>query len=89
MMGPDQILDAANRAYHDRRLDDWRAWHSLLYVMGLLAVDSKLVAITELEQQARERLALRRLRRTEQDDVQFDYEREAESRGVTIRELLR
>ena len=68
MMTADEILEAANRAYHERRMDDWRAWHSLLSLMGLMPDGcGKLIAVTEVEQQARERLAGRLVDPDQQD----------------------
>lgn len=44
----DTIIDAANRAYHTGRIDEWRMWHSLIIILGLMAPDSRLIAVTLL-----------------------------------------
>lgn len=90
MMSPDQILDMANRAYHDNRMDDCRAWWSLLQVIGYQPDGcGGIVLVTQRVQEARERIAARAGGRGEFDDLQFDYEREAERQGVTLTELMR
>lgn len=86
-MSPEQILDRANRAYHDNRMDDCRAWWSLLHVIGYQPDGcGGIVLVTQRIQEARDRLAARS---RQFDDLQFDYEREAARQGVTLTELMR
>ncbi len=90
MMTPEEILDRANRAYHEGRIADWRAWFSLLHILGH-APDGKggLVIEAQSREEAQARIAAPRLIRTEDDDLQFDYEREAQAQGVNLTELMR
>lgn len=68
MMTADEILEAANRAYHERRMDDWRAWHSLLCAMGLMPDGfGRLVDIAKMQEEARLRLTGRRVDPDQQD----------------------
>ena len=75
MMTNDQILQAANLAYHEQRIADWRMCHSLLSILGFMPDGyGALVSIVEETEKARLRHAMRQPDPHQQDVEEYDQE---------------